>query len=163
MRPASCAIAFATLALSMVAFGVTPACTTHSCTAVYYPSRATIERTITAHFDPTKPLHVEMCKNDDCASGDFVVATGTVSTPRLCLMDGSVLAVTGCAFGATGNGGYTFTAVWFGDATPWNDGDRYRATLTSSDGTLVSVDAKATYSVSEPNGEGCGVVKRATL
>jgi len=163
MRHSSRALALATLALATIALGATPACTTHSCTAIYVPSGATIERKVTAPFDPAKSIHVEICKNDDCESGDFVVATATATNSRLCRMDGSLSLETGCSFVRTGDGAFTFAASWLGEDTPFKDGDRYRVTLTSVDGALLSVDAKATYSESEPNGEGCGTVKTAAL
>jgi hypothetical protein len=163
MRHSSRILALAMLAVAIFALGATPACTTHECTAMYVPSRATIERKVTAHFDPAKPIHVEICKNDDCESGDFVVAASTATNARLCRMDRGLSVERGCTFARTDDGAYAFVASWLGEDTLFNDGDRYRATLTSSEGPLLSVDAKATYSDSEPNGEGCGTTKTAAL
>lgn len=163
MRHSSRILTLATLALATIALGATPACTTHSCTSLYVPSRASIQRNVTARFDPAKPIHVEICKNDDCESGDFLVAANTATNSRLCGMDGGLSLDAGCTFVGTGDGAYAFDARWLDKDTPFKNGDRYRATLTSSDGPLLSVDAKATYSESEPNGEGCGTVKTAAL
>jgi hypothetical protein len=163
MRHSLCAIALATFALATIALGATPACTTHLCTSVYVPSQVTIERTVTARFDPAKSIHAEICKNDDCQSGDFVIAAATATNSRLCGTDRSLSLETGCTFVRTTDGAYAFAARWLDKDSPFKEGDRYRATLTSSDGPLLSIDTKATYSESEPNGEGCGTVKTAAL
>lgn len=165
MRLSSFGLAATTFALAVVAVGATPACLTHSCNALYAPSQATIERTIAANFDPAKSIHVEICKNDDCQSGDFVVATKTATDTKICQMDDGALFETGCSFFLKSDGTYAFQARWFEgtEDRSFRDGDRYRVTLTSSDAVLLSVDVKATYAESEPNGEGCGITKTATL
>jgi len=43
------------------------------------------------------------------------------------------------------------------------NGDRYRVRLTSGDVVLLAEDVRATYAESEPNGEGCGITRDATL
>jgi hypothetical protein len=152
-----------TAVFASTALGGTSACTTRSCNALYAPSRATIERKVTTSFDTTKPIHAEICKNDDCESGDFVAGEATRANAGLCRTDGPAFE-TGCTFVRTRDGAFAFQASWLGEDTPFNDGDRYRVNLTSADGQpLVTVDAKATYSESEPNGEGCGTTKTAAL
>lgn len=165
MRFSSFGIAAMTFTLAAAALGATPACLTRSCNSLYAPSQATLERTVPANFDPAKPIHVEICKNDDCQSGDFVVATKTATDTNLCRMDENAYFETGCLFFFASDGAYAFRARWFEgtEDASFHDGDRYRVTLTSSDAVLLSVDAQATYAESEPNGEGCGVTKTATL
>jgi len=168
MQDSSSARALKLLALALftvppvLAVGATPACTSRACNALYVPSRATIQRTVTTHFDPAKPIHVEICKNADCQSADFVADT-TARNARLCRTVGDLPFETGCTFVRTSDGAYAFEGRWVGEETPFTNGDRYRATLMSAEGPLLNVEASATYEESEPNGEGCGTVKTAKL
>jgi len=153
----------AILALAAALACATPACTSRSCTAMYVPNQATVARKVAATFDPAKPIRVELCKNDVCQSGEIVVAAPAGAPPPFCRTDGDVSFTTGCTFVREADGTYAFAARWIGEGTPFEDGDRYRAALTSPDGPLLAVDAVATYTTSEPNGEGCGITKSASL
>lgn len=158
--PRALVLALAPAALGLLAFGGTTACESHGCNALYVPDRVTVERTVPASFDPSLPLQIELCKNEVCESGAFVAQTP--SNARLCTTDGSAVNDARCRFTANDDG-YAFVATWSNEDAPFHDGDRYRVTLTAGGTTLLNVDATATYTESEPNGEGCGVTKTASL
>lgn len=131
------------------------------CTALYAPSGASIQRTITTAFDASKPVHVELCFRDWCESGDFI-AGEDVEGRRLCT-SASFLTSEPCTLYRDDTGSWVFAATWDVTRESPQNGDRYRAKLTAAEGVLVDVDARASYEESEPNGEDCGITKRATL
>lgn len=82
---------------------------------------------------------------------------------RLCTTTSDVLFESGCALRAADGGAWEFQAYWDLVGKNAKNGDRYRATLTSSEVVLLDADVNATYAESEPNGESCGIARKATL
>ncbi len=135
-------------------------CSSQECNALYAPSRATMTRQVTATFDASKPLDVELCHNDACRSGQFSIARDAGA----CSSTGGSLLRGGCDLRRSDDGTWQFHVRWDQeDASPMENGDRYRVRLTSGAVVLLAEDVRATYAESEPNGEGCGITKDATL